>query len=196
MMSQVFARRSEQGGSKKKRGLGAAEGPYLVGLSHCVVRVIWFKYWIRPDAVLLSSQLAAGTTDAVKHPHNHKTAFGLSPTLAAWKQLNPYVFTTLLDGSTYGFGIWERPLNKLPPRREAISPKLTHPSGRSLSNSRLQSTTGPPVPIRSLDCRLTAATHGRQMHALDYSTAGLRGGGVGGRHRQFIETQSGVMYLY
>lgn len=34
---------------------------HLVGLSHCVVRVMWFKYWIRPDAVLLSSQLAAET---------------------------------------------------------------------------------------------------------------------------------------
>lgn len=31
----------------------------------------------------------------------------------------------------------------------------TDPSGKSLSNSRLQSTTGPPVPMRSLDCRLT-----------------------------------------
>lgn len=31
---------------------------HLVGLSHCVVRVMWFKYWILPDAVLLSSQLA------------------------------------------------------------------------------------------------------------------------------------------
>ena len=31
----------------------------------------------------------------------------------------------------------------------------TDPSGRSLSKRRLQSTTGPPVPMRSLDCRLT-----------------------------------------
>lgn len=31
----------------------------------------------------------------------------------------------------------------------------TDPSGKSLSNKRLQSTTGPPVPMRSLDWRLT-----------------------------------------
>lgn len=85
-----------------------AEGPYLVGLSHCVVRVIWFKYWIRPDAVLLSSQLAAGTqteqkADAVKHPRHHIKALHL-PTLAAWTQLNLYIFTTLLDGGIYGSG--------------------------------------------------------------------------------------------
>lgn len=43
------------------RFLRPAEGTHLVGLSHCVVRVMWFKYWIRPDAVLLSSQLAAET---------------------------------------------------------------------------------------------------------------------------------------
>lgn len=30
---------------------------YLVGLSHCVVRVMWFRYCILPEAVLLSSQL-------------------------------------------------------------------------------------------------------------------------------------------
>lgn len=30
---------------------------YLVGLSHCVVRVMWFRYCILPDAVLLSSHL-------------------------------------------------------------------------------------------------------------------------------------------
>lgn len=41
--------------------------PHLVGLSHCVVRVIWFKYWILPDAVLLSSQLTEKTH---KHREN------------------------------------------------------------------------------------------------------------------------------
>lgn len=38
---------------------------HLVGLSHWVLRVIWFRYWIRPDAVLLSSQL----------PTKHKETF-------------------------------------------------------------------------------------------------------------------------
>lgn len=57
------------------RGLGleflwAAQCTHLVGLSHCVVRVMWFKYWIRPDAVLLSSQLAAETyTDTAVSGH-------------------------------------------------------------------------------------------------------------------------------
>lgn len=35
---------------------------YLVGLSHCVVRVMWFRYCILPEAVLLSSQLFQKTT--------------------------------------------------------------------------------------------------------------------------------------
>lgn len=35
---------------------------YLVGLSHCVVRVMWFRYCILPEAVLLSSHLFHKTT--------------------------------------------------------------------------------------------------------------------------------------
>lgn len=35
---------------------------YLVGLSHCVVRVMWFRYCILPEAVLLSSHLCHKTT--------------------------------------------------------------------------------------------------------------------------------------
>lgn len=64
-------------------------------------------------------------------------------------------------------------------------PQITHPSGRSLSNRRLQSTTGPPVPIRSLDCRLTVATHGRQMHTL-----GLLDSRLQCKHRYFIKAQN------
>jgi len=36
-----------------------------------------------------------------------------------------------------------------------ITVMSAYPSGKSLSNNRLQSTTCPPVPIRSLDWRLT-----------------------------------------
>lgn len=36
-----------------------------------------------------------------------------------------------------------------------LTVESTYPSGKSLSNKRLQSTTCPPVPIRSLDWRLT-----------------------------------------
>lgn len=43
------------------------------------------------------------------------------------------------------------------------STQATDPSGRSLSKRRLQSTTGPPVPIRSLDWRLTGrSSRGQQ----------------------------------
>ena len=65
--------------------LWAAECIHLVGLSHCVVRVMWFKYWIRPDAVLLSSQLATQTythtqqwADMVKQPQNQRVVFCLA----------------------------------------------------------------------------------------------------------------------
>lgn len=68
------------------RGLGleflrAGWCTHLVGLSHCVVRVMWFKYWMRPDAVLLSSQLPAeiNTGTAVsghsQQPHKHAAVF-------------------------------------------------------------------------------------------------------------------------
>lgn len=37
------------------------EETHLVGRSHCVVRVMWFRYWMRPEAVLLSSHLRVHT---------------------------------------------------------------------------------------------------------------------------------------
>lgn len=42
---------------------------YLVGLSHCVVRVMWFRYCILPEAVLLSSQLFHETTGVNRIRH-------------------------------------------------------------------------------------------------------------------------------
>ncbi len=101
-----------------------------------------------------------------------------------------YIFTPALEGSIYYLG-FATASKKAPSEMIRDFPKLTHPSGRSLSNSRLQSTTGPPVPIRSRDCRLTAATHGRQMH-----TRGLLDSTLQRRHRYFIEAQNGAIYLY
>lgn len=43
---------------------------YLVGLSHCVVRVMWFRYCILPEAVLLSSQLFHETTGVNRIRHS------------------------------------------------------------------------------------------------------------------------------
>lgn len=126
-----------------------------------MLRVIWLRYWIRPDAVLLSSQLQTEhketfiqmnkQTDRQTHARTWRRnkRKGWIRTVAVRYPLKiKHCFTF-----KHSFGSF-------------LKSYFTYPSGRSLSNRRLQSTTGPPVPILSLDWRLTVDTQKKQKNRL------------------------------
>lgn len=144
----------------------------------------------RPPLLPAGSRNIQCSVDMVKQPQNHLAVLCLPPKSHHMQISYSYSLTPVLQGSIYCLG-FATASQKAPSEMIRDFPKLTHPSGRSLSNSRLQSTTGPPVPIRSLDCRLTAATHGKQMHTL-----GLLDSRLQCRQIYFIKAQNAAIYLY